>query len=165
MPSPSTKIPAGRAYLFIEDSTHAAFAVLRYLLVRGHRGLILSKTHPNKITERYEVDCPIIWIVDKPPPGGKAITVDPIRLGRIYSLIADFVKNNPGAAVLLDGIDYLISENDFSSVMKTIQLVDETISITKSILLLPVDQKSMSPQEFSFLEREIPPLDLNVDFL
>lgn len=165
MHSPSSKIPAGRSYLFTDDGVAGAFAALRYLLVTGHRGLVLSKTHPDKIPPRYDIDCPIIWIVSKPPPGGKAITVDPVRLGRIYSLIADFVKNNPGAAVLLEGLDYLIDENDFPSVMKALQLVNESIAISKSIFLLPVNPKSFNPQEFTFLEREIPPFELNVELL
>lgn len=165
MHSPSSKIPAGRSYLFTDDGVAGAFAALRYLLVTGHRGLVLSKTHPDKIPPRYDVDCPIIWIVSKPPPGGKAITVDPVRLGRIYSLIADFVKNNPGAAVLLEGLDSLIDENDFPSVMKALQLVNESIAISKSIFLLPVNPKSFNPQEFTFLEREIPPFELNVELL
>ncbi|MDH4122841.1 MAG: DUF835 domain-containing protein [Thermoplasmata archaeon] len=165
MQSPGSKIPAGRSYLFVEDSEYAAFAVLRYLLVEGRRALILSKTHPEKIAERYQVDCPVIWIVGKPPPGSKVITIDPQRLGRIYSLIADFVKNNPGAVVLLTGIDYLIAENDFQAVMKTLQLANETVAMSNSILLIPVSPESMQKQEFSFLEREIPPIDINVDFL
>jgi len=165
MKPPGSKIPAGHSYLFTEDGIYAAFAALRYLLVEGHRALILSKTHPDKISSRYQVDCPIIWIVSKPPPGVKAITVDPFRLGRIYSLIADFARNNPGAVVLLDGIDYLISENDFSSFMKTLQLINENIAMTGSILLLPVNQDSFTPQDYSFLEREVPQMELNVDFL
>lgn len=165
MHSPSSKVPAGRSYLFTEDAVPGSFAALRYLLATGHRGLVLSKTHPEKIPPRYDVDCPIIWIVSKPPPGSKAITVDPIRLGRIYSLVADFVKNNPGAAVLLEGLDYLIEENDFSSVMKVLQMINESIAISKSIFLLPVDPDSMDKQEFTFLEREIPSFELDVNLL
>lgn len=138
---------------------------LKYLYREGRRALILSKNHPDKIVSRYGVECPIIWMISRPPPGGKAITVDPVRLGKIYSMIADFVKNNPGAVILLDGMDYLISENDFISAMKTLQLINEAISISGSILLLPVDPKRIDPQSFSLLEREIPPLELNVDFL
>ena len=165
MHSPSSKIPAGHSYLFTDDGVAGAFAALRYLLVTGHRGLVLSKTQPDKIPPRYDIDCPIIWIVSKPPPGGKAITVDPERLGKIYSMIGDFVKNNPGAAVLLEGLDILIKKSDFPSVMKALQMINESIAISKSIFLLPVDPKSFNPQEFSFLEREIPLFEYNVDLL
>lgn len=165
MTEPGSKIPAGHSYLFTRESEHSAYAALRYLLVEGRRALILSKNHPDKIISKHNVDCPIIWIVSRPPPGGKAITVDPLRLGRIYSLIADFTKNNPGAVILIDGIDYLISENDFVSTIKTLQLINETIALSESILLLPVEPRSMNPQDFSLLEREVPPLELDMDFL
>jgi len=165
MAPPGTKIPAGHSFLFAKAGEYSAFTAFKYLLREGRRGLILSKTRPDEVTSRYGVECPIIWMVSRPPPGGKAITVDPVRLGKIYSLIADFVKNNPGAVILLDGIEYLISENDFVSMMKTLQLVNETIAMSGSILLLPVDPSKMDSQSFSLLEREVPPLELNVDFL
>lgn len=165
MSAPGSKIPAGHSYLFPKAGEYCSYTALKYLLREGRRGLILSKTHPDKITSKYGVECPIIWMVSRPPPGGKASTVDPVRLGKIYSLIADFAKNNPGAAILLDGIDYLISENDFVSTMKTLQLINEAISISRSILLLPIDPEKIDSQSFGLLEREVPSLDLDVDFL
>lgn len=166
MPATGTEIPVGRSYLFSDvHGQNTAYAILQHLLVRGHRGLVLSTTHPDKIPSLFEVDCPVIWIVSRPLAGAKVITVDPMRLARIYSMIADFTKNNPGAAVLLDGIAHLIEENDFTSVMKTIQLITETVALTDSILLLPIAQSTISVQEFSFLEREVPPFDMNIDYL
>jgi len=165
MVSPGSKIPAGRSYLFVKSGEYSAFMAFKYLLREGRRGLILSRTNPEKIASRYGIDSPIIWIVSRPPPGSKAIAVDPVRLGKIYSLIADFAKNNPGAVVLLDGIEYLISENDFESTMKTLQLVNEAIALSGSILLLPVNPEKLDAQQLGFLEREVPPIELNVDFL
>ncbi len=165
MHAPGSMIPAGRSYLFTDDAVSSSYAALRHLLVNGHRGLVLTKTHPDQIPARYGIDCPVIWIVSRPPPGGQAITVDPVRLGRIYSMISDFVKNNPGAAVLLDGLDFLIEENDFNTVMKALQMINESVALSQSIFLLPVDPKSIGKQEFSFLEREIPSFDLNIDLL
>lgn len=165
MAPPGPKIPAGHSFLFAKAGEYSAFIAFKYLLREGRRGLILSRTHPDEIKSRYGIECPIIWMVSRPPPGGKSITVDPVRLGKIYSLIADFAKNNPGAVILLSGIEYLISENDFVSTMKTLQLVNETIAMSGSILLLPVDPSKMDSQSFSLLEREVPSLELNVDFL
>ena len=159
------EIPPGRSYLFTDDAVYSAYAVLRHLMVKGRRGLVLTKSNPDSIPSTYSVDCPIIWIISKPPPGTKAITVDPLRLGKIYSLVADFVKNNPGSAILLDGVELLIRDNDFTSVMKALQMMNESISISGSMLLVPVDAERMAKQEFSFLEREIPPLIINIDLL
>jgi len=44
-------------------------------------------------------------------------------------------------------------------------MINESIAISKSIFLLPVDPKFFNPQEFSFLEREIPLFEYNVDLL
>jgi len=154
-------IPAGHSYLFKKGGSSAAFDIFKRFLVSGRRGIILSRLPPEKIPILYEVECPSIWIVSRPPSKGSVMTVDPQRLTRVYSLIGDFVRNNPGSVALLDGLNYLLSENDFSSVMKTVQLINEAIAMTRSILLVPIDPKGFSDTELGFLEREIPPFEMD----
>lgn len=161
MKGAGSEIPAGRSYLFTEKGVHAAYAILKYLLIRGQRGLIISQTHPQKIPMLYDVHCPAIWIADKLSSKGSVMTVEPQQIARIYSLIGESVRNNPGSVVLLDGLEYLIEENDFSSVMKALQLINEAIAMTESIFLLPVNPRSLSPQEMGFLEREISPFEFD----
>lgn len=154
-------VPAGSSYLFTRGGSSEAFNIFKRLLVTGRRGIILSKLPPEKIPILYEIECPSIWIVSKPPSRGSVMTVDPQQLMRVYSLIGDFVQNNPGSVALLDGLNCLIAENDFSSVMKTVQLINEAIAMTGSILLVPIDPKGLSDTELGLLEREIPLFEMD----
>lgn len=155
-------MPAGHSYLLTKGGEQAAYRILRNLLISGLRGIVLSKNNPEKILDLYGIDCPIVWIQGKEvQQDARAITVEPQRLTRIYTLIADFVRNNAGGVAMLDGLDYLIVENDFESVMKAVQLMNETVAISGSILLVPVNPTRISEKELSFLEREMRILDVN----
>ena len=56
---------------------------------------------------------------------------------------------------MIDGIEYLVLQNDFRSIMKFIQLINEDVAISGSILILPVNPKALETKEMGYLEREL----------
>ena len=95
-----------------------------------------------------------MWIAKNTNPASGVTRLEPTRLMKIHGTISDFIKANPGAVVLLDGLEYLITENGFGAVMKTIQLTNEEVAMTGSFLLVPVDPRTLETQQLGYLERE-----------
>jgi archaellum biogenesis ATPase FlaH len=70
----------------------------------------------------------------------------------------EFIDKNNKAVILLDGIEYLISNNGFNPVLRFIRRLIDKISETSSILLIGVGSKAMNEQELNLLERELNPV-------
>ncbi len=151
---PKQGLRGGSSYLFTDKGVERAYAAFKSLMAEGKRGLVISRNHPSRVQQSYGLDCPVMWIAKSTKPVGGVITLEPTRLMKIHGTIADFIKANPGSAVLLDGIEYLVTENGFGPVMKTIQLTNEEVAMSGSFLLVPIDPRTMDSQQMGYLERE-----------
>jgi hypothetical protein len=147
-------LKSGSSYLFSEKGVQRAYDSLKKLLSEGKRGLVISRNHPSRIQQTYGLDCPIMWIAKSTRPTGGVLSLEPTRLMKIHTTVSDFIKANPGAVVLLDGLEYLITENGFGPVMKTIQLTNEEVAMSGSYLLVPIDPRTLDTQQMGYLERE-----------
>jgi len=153
---------SGSSYLFTERSVAHAFETLKRLMSEGRRAIVISRTHPSRVQQVHGVDCPMMWIAKTTRPAGGVISLEPTRLMKIHSTVSDFIKANPGSVVLLDGLEYLITENGFGPVMKTIQLTNEEVAMTNSFLLVPIDPRTLEIQQLGYLEREFSSLDSKI---
>ena len=69
--------------------------------------------------------------------------------------VEHFISAGQNPVVLLDGFEYLVSHNDFQSVLALIHDLNENVSIRESILLIPLDPKALNEREFALLRREV----------
>ncbi len=63
--------------------------------------------------------------------------------------------------VLLDGLEYLVSNNDFNKVLRVIDQVNDHISQSTSRMILPVDPRAFEPKEVALLERNMEKVQLS----
>lgn len=147
-------LKSGSSYLFTERGVPRAYNAFKKLLAEGKRGLVISRNHPQRVQQAYGLDCPVMWIAKSTKPTGGVLSLEPTRLMKIHGTISDFIKANPGSVVLLDGLEYLITENGFAPVMKTVQLTNEEVAMSGSFLLVPIDPRTLETQQLGYLERE-----------
>lgn len=147
-------LKGGSSYLFTDRAIIKAFESFKRLVSEGKRGLVITRTHPSRVQQMYGLDCPVMWIAKAAKPVGGVISLEPTRLMKIHGTISDFIKANPGAVVLLDGLEYLVTENGFATVMKAIQLTNEEVAMSGSYLLVPIDPRAFETQQLGLLERE-----------
>jgi archaellum biogenesis ATPase FlaH len=57
--------------------------------------------------------------------------------------------------ILLDGIEYLVSNNDFNKVLRVIDQVNDHISQCKALMIIPVDPRAFEQKELALLERNM----------
>jgi archaellum biogenesis ATPase FlaH len=62
--------------------------------------------------------------------------------------------------IVLDGIQYLISNTSFESVIRMVRNLADEISESNDILAISVSPETLKPQELSILEREMEVLNL-----
>lgn len=122
-------------------------------LSRQKNGLIITRIHPHRVKKRFGISSEVLWLSTIEMKDA----IEPTQLSKLAFIISHFVKNNKGAAILLDGLEYLILQNDFDTVLKFVYSVTDYISLHKGILLLPLSPKTLSKSQIKMLERELEP--------
>ncbi|QLH75218.1 MAG: DUF835 domain-containing protein [Methanomassiliicoccales archaeon] len=143
----------GNSYLMQMDDTAQAYEIFLEQVSLGRRGMIIAREYPEKIKKKYGIDhIPFLWLSFERE---KKYTREPTNIPLIYSEVKNFLDTTPKAIVLLSGIEYLISQNNFVKVLKFVQLLNENVSTTDGILLLPISPNTMNQKEVALLEREL----------
>src|SRR5207247_1181953 len=109
-----------------EEGLRAAWREIGSLTTRG---LCITRIHPDDLRSRYPIEgAGFIWLSKSAGGPAKDMAVaEPCALVDIASAISDFASDGGNAAVLLEGLEYMISQNGFPSIMRFLQKVNEKI--------------------------------------
>ena len=69
--------------------------------------------------------------------------------------IERFIEVSEHPVVLLDGFEYLVSHNDFGSVLALLHDLNESVAIHESVLLVPIDPSAFNEREIALIRREV----------
>lgn len=137
--SPEAEIP-GR-----EES---ASATLEFLIPQG---LVVTREYPENIRKNHSLQVtPIIWLTESPGD----MRISPTSLAVLTDTIIRFMDNNPNSIVLLEGIEYVVTFNDFRKVLKQLDSLNETAWVTKARLMISIDPRAFDERELAMLERD-----------
>lgn len=146
-------LPSGYSYLVEEETPSLSFEVFKDLVTHGKQGLAITRTMPKKVRGMYGLEkTPILWltrVADNPE------TLRPYPVGKISETIQHFIRAGKNTVVLLDGVEYLITHNDFKSVLTCLQDLNEYIAQHDSIMILLADAEAMEPKQFALLRRDL----------
>jgi len=146
-------LSAGRSYLIEEDRPAEAFRRFAAFLGGRGGGLVITRTNPKRVRETYELAAErVLWLTDR--EGSAEDTIAP-ALERIVYEIEDFMSKQPRGAVLLDGIEYLVSNNSFDAVLKFVRRLLDAISESHYALIISLGSATVKEQELKVLEREM----------
>lgn len=143
----------GSSYIVEENRPALCHKIFESYLNRGYKGLNITRTNPAKLRRKYNMtDARLVWLTDK--ESMKEETVEP-SLEMIIYLIEDMLEKNDRNIIVLDDIQYLISNNSFDAVAQFIRRLVDEISETSSILITSVSPDTLTKREISILEREL----------
>jgi hypothetical protein len=168
----SYDIPRG-IYLLEDESNRTAMALFSELVTRPLRpdatvpsasespadtlsfliptGLVVTRVHPDRVREEYGLQVtPILWLTES--PGERRIA--PTSIAVLTDTVTRFMESNPNSIVFIDGVEYLVTHNDFRRVLGFLDSLNETAWITKSRLLISLNAKSLDARELAVLERD-----------
>jgi len=145
------------AYLVREPKAERIFQIFQTLARAGARGLSITRMHPDDVRDRCDIEpAGFVWLSKSVGKKVKGIAVvEPTALVDIASAIAEFAADGGNAVVLLEGLEYLIAQNGFSSILRFLQKVNEKIVLNDSYLLLSANPAAMKEQEYRLLAREM----------
>jgi len=143
----------GYSYLIKEEIPDQAFDIFVDAVRHGVPGLCVTREYPEKVRDRYSVKgTPFLWLsMDQE----KSYSRDPSNLTQLYSDIKTFITKNKHCIVLLSGLEYLISQNDYPKVLKFLQHVNDKVAITDSTLVAPISPLTLPEPQLKLLEKEM----------
>lgn len=118
------------------------------------QGLIVTRQFPNEIRKKYSLHTtPILWLTTV--AGNE--NIDPAKLSILTDFILKFMEKSVNGVVLVDGIEYLISSNDFHRVLRAIEMWTETAMVGATRLIISIDPRAYEKKDLAVLEgnREI----------
>jgi hypothetical protein len=143
----------GSSYLVVEEKPDHAFDIFTDMVTHGAEGLCVTRRAPRKVALEHGLErTPILWLsrvvnqencLRPSPPENVALAIE------------HFVTAGEQAVVLLDGLEYLIAHNDFGSILTLLHDINESIALHDSILILPLDPKTVGEQQFALIKREL----------
>jgi len=141
------------SYLIEEERPVKCFEYFVDNLNVGMKGLALTRINPKRVREQFDVgEASVLWLTDK--EGDSDNRVMPV-LERIIYRIEDFLNSQGKTILLIDGLDYLISNNNFDAVLRFLRRLIDEVSESDAIFITSVTPETIDEQGLKILEREM----------
>ena len=140
----------GRSYLVKERKPERSLSLFLNTMERGYRPLLVTRQHPNHLRKAHlGVDIRSIWL--STTLGNDYI--DPHNLNALTNAILLHVERGGRAAILLDGLEYLMINNDSARIWKFLEYLHDVVAQAGAILIISIDERTFIPRDLALLER------------
>lgn len=155
-------VEEGRGCIVKERAPDRSFLIFNELLDRGGRGLCVTRIHPDELRDRYGMEgVRFVWLARSEKKetvlgalGAEEEYVSPTNLAGLASLLIGFIEEG-GNVIILEGTEYLVTQNDFNPVLKFLMKVNERALLKGVTFLLSIDPATVDIKEYQLLSREI----------
>jgi hypothetical protein len=136
---PRVDVEAGNTYMIESMYATKALTVVNELTADGTKALCILRSFPGNFQEGLNDSVTAVWLT-KHESGqyGSFNVLSPSDMGRIVSETRSFMKEEEGRVVLLEGVEYLIVQNDVVGVLKFLQTLSDQAVTLRGVLLLSV---------------------------
>jgi len=153
----SGDLEIGHSYLFLVDRPDKAFGTFANYVKAGYHGLCISRYFPMKIRKKYSLEkTPMLWLSHT---DSEESHLDPSNLGVLTNILRDFFEKTEKGIVMLEGLEYLIIQNGFDTVLRFIQYLNEHVVTNKVILIVPFNEEALEKKEMALLKAELEVVD------
>lgn len=120
------------------------------LYVNRTQGLVVTRRHPSDFRLDYLIQTtPVIWLTSIP---GKD-NMDPAKLSMLTDMIVNFLEHSDNGVVLVEGVEYLVTANDFPRMLRALDRWSEVVMARSARLVMSLDPRAFDPKELALVER------------
>ncbi|MEW6069064.1 MAG: DUF835 domain-containing protein [Candidatus Thermoplasmatota archaeon] len=141
----------GDSYLIEEKKPNRTFALLKLLIKNKIEPFCITRLHPKHVKRKYKIKVKNLWLSKKEYD----YCLSPTDLGVLVSTAEKFIKHTKNGVVLIEGLEYLILNNDFPKILRVVEDINESIMESNCRLILPIDPDTLDPRELALLERSL----------
>jgi len=150
-------ISPGMSICFKEEHPKKGLSYVKSLMEEGLNVLSISRKHPDIIRDKFGVKGKMIWLTksEQTSADENSEFISPTSLPLLAESIQEFLDLNLGGIIFVEGLEYLCTQNDYKSVLKFIQLINEQVLLKKGYLVISANPDTMDTREFSLIEMEM----------
>jgi hypothetical protein len=152
----SPNLESGYSYLVKDRNKKTSTQIINQKAIVGEKVLYITRSPPDEVTHTKPKKAnSLIWLTYNKGPN----CIEPTNITRLSLRIQEFLKEHKNGTIVFDGLEYLTSQNDFSTILHFIQLVNDKIMISDSKLILSLNPNAFRPNELAMIEREMESLE------
>jgi len=145
-------VEKGFCYLIEEEKPDKSYRIFKDLVEAGNEGLCITRDFPTKVKKKFKLPkMEILWLSNSE----EEYAFSPVELGKLMTHIERFLVRNEDSVIMLSGLEYLITQNNYSTILKLIQLLNEQVAMRGSMLILPVSPLALEKRDLKLIEREL----------
>ena len=149
-PGEQFPIEKGFVYLVKEKRPSIAFQMYNEATAHGAQGMLVVREHPNRLKQLHEFEAAkILWLTRRVGLDH----IDPTELSLLSLEITKFVEARPKSVVLLEGLEYIITQNDFETVLRFVNHLHDFVLAHDCAVVFVIDPRVLSTRELALLER------------
>lgn len=147
----------GGSYIVQEEKAKTVLVHMSTLIEKGRHALCITRMHPRDVGAVLDgKHVKFLWLSKSEGKVDEALnSVSPTELTKLATQALNFMEKEKASAILLEGIEYLISQNGFPPVLRFVQMLSEKSVVHDSYLLLSANPKAMGEKEYKQLAREM----------
>jgi hypothetical protein len=144
------ELKPGSLYVFQDKRADRALELYNLLKSNDREVLVVSRLHPDRLNEDFKIPASnAFWLSNSAGPRN----INPQNIGILTdTLIRVYEKG--GATVILEGIEYLMLQNDFSKVLKLMSYLYEAVAVNRGMLIITLDPEAFNTKEFALLTKD-----------
>ena len=140
------------SYLVREARGETVFALLQKLTAKHARALCISRTHPKDLAAFGLDAASCVWLTRQPEKG--VACASPTDLVSLTSAIHRHLSEGNGA-VVVEGLEYLVSQNGFPAVLRFVQGIHEKVVTKDSYLLMSANPEAFRDADYRQLAQAV----------
>ncbi|MGC1122632.1 MAG: response regulator [Candidatus Methanofastidiosia archaeon] len=147
------EIEPGMVYLAEEETPEKAMTAFLELVDAGLKGTMITREYPDKVRQKWGNDFQIVRLTEEVTG---EITLFP-NIAFVARRIESYLSET--RVVLIDRLDYVISNSSFDLVLNALQKVRDLAFARRGIVILSIDPRTLTEKELSLLKKETHPVE------
>jgi hypothetical protein len=150
--APGERFPIERGFVYLvkEKRPGIAFAMFKEAVDHKAQGMVITREHPNRLKQTHEFEASrILWLTRRVGEDH----IDPTELTRLSMTISKFIEGTKKSVVLVEGLEYLITQNDFETVLRFVNHLHDFVLAHDCAVIIVLDPRVLSTRELALLER------------
>jgi PAS domain S-box-containing protein len=141
----------GCSYL-VKNDVQKAFEAFAENVLSGFEGLCITREFPQRVRNKYQLEkTPIVWLTGEKVEGETTIN----SLQDLSVLIGNFLEKVDQGVVMLDGFEYLITNNGFDSFIRFLQMTRSRFEQRGAVFMAPLLEEALDVKQVKLIEREM----------
>jgi len=143
----------GTVYLVKDENAKKSFDMFVDTVLKGVHGLCITRKNPGKVKLQYGLEkTPVIWLTNV---ATEHTSIMPNGIIELSMLVSKFLTDVEHCVILIDGIEYLITHNDYPQTLKMIQMLKDKVADGNSHLILSINHDTWDEKQLKLLESEM----------